>query len=228
MYSEKLQKELLKAAPHTTLNWQLYRKRKQKKLAILGIIILIVGGIWWYFHSQKVKAQAALVHTVVANETIPKGALITEDFLKMKTYEAHALPDGFKTDIMNIKGTHAVQEIPANSILTDSHVKRLVTNDSLALELDPDTVALTINEDWLESKFPKISKGDRVSVLVSNPKRDIEDTVFVVKHADVIDVAGNIKGISGNYITLKVTEEQSRNLLYARAHDLIFVTVLSQ
>lgn len=221
-----LTKEMLKAAPHTTLNWELYRKKRQKKRIIIATIFVIIGGIWSYFHIQKVQAESQLIHTVVATEQITQGQKITEENLKMKTYEAHELPEGFQTNITDVTGLFATQDIPQNSVLTETHVKNFVTEDSLALELDPETVALSINESWLESAFPKISKGDRVNVLVSNPQRGIEDTVFLTKNTEVIDVVTSKS--SNSHIAVKVTEEEAKNMLFARSQELLFIVTLSQ
>ena len=223
-----LQKELKKAAPRTTLNWDMHLKKRRKKTIAMVVIIALISGIWTYLHFKKVKAEASLIHTVVAHETIPKGTKITEDNLSMKTFSMHQLPENFQTNIMDIAGSYAIQDIPSNSIITDAHTKKIIHSDSLALELDREHIAFTINGSWLESTLPKIIKGDTVAILVSNPDRTIEDTTFVVQGAEVIDVIRDIKSASSSYVTLEITEEESRNLLFARSHKLLFSIVLTQ
>ena len=98
----------------------------------------------------------------------------------------------------------------------------------MAVELGEDEVALTIDASWLESKFPQVTKGDRVSILVSNPQRDIDDTIFLVRAAEVIDYVQGGKNTSSNYVTLKVTEEESRDILYAKAKEQLLTIVLTQ
>ena len=89
-------------------------------------------------------------------------------------------------------------------------------------------MAFTIDGMWLESKIPQLTKGDHISVLVSNPKRGIDDTVFVVESTEIIDFIRGDKSSSSNYITIKVTADESRNLLYAKSQNLVIAIVLTQ
>jgi|GEM_PF-6778318 len=228
MSLEKLQKELQKAAPHTTLNWEMHIKKRRKKAIIIIIILSSIAGLFVYSHAKKVEAESKLIHTVVAHEKISKGTQITEDHLSMKTYAMYQLPDNFHTEISELIGAYAVQEIPKNAIITDSDTKKTISSESLALELDDTLIAFTINGNWLESTLPKITKGDSVGVLVSNPEREIEDTFFMIQRAEVIDVVRNLKSASSSYVTLEISEEESRNLLFARSHKFLFSIVLTQ
>ena len=228
MTHEKLQKELIKAAPHTTLNWEMHLKRRRRKLIIIAVIILLLFGLWSYFRAKRLKAEAALIHVVVSAESIQKGNELKESDLSINTFAASQLPDSYVTEVEDIVGMYAVQEIPGNSIITDAHIKKIVHSDSLALKLENGQVAFTINGNWLESTLPKLTIGDTVSVLVSNPDASIEDTVYIIKQAEVIDVNRDIKSASSSFVTLEITEEDSRNLLYAKSHKLLFSIALTQ
>ncbi len=223
-----LQKELRKAAPRTTLSWELYLKKRRLKILAVVLILIILLGLISYFKIKKNNAAKELTAAVIATETIEKGTQITGDNIEIRSFERASLPEGFKADFTEVIDLYATQEIPKNGIISESDLRKVVSSDSLALNLDEEEVAFTIDGNWLESRLPKLSKGDSVNVLVSNPYRSIDDTVFLVEKAEVIDLSLDPKSTSSSFVTIKISPEESRNLLYARSHELLFSIVLTQ
>ena len=228
MEYKEFQKQLKNASPKTTLSWKLYQKKRFKKRIIIGSIIAVFALIWILLYNAKADHEKALTHAIVTTDEIAKGTQIEKKHLAQGRFAYQQLPNGYFSTNDELIGLFAVQTIPANAIITAEDVKIFIQNDSMAVELGEDEVALTIDASWLESKFPQVTKGDRVSILVSNPQRDIDDTIFLVRAAEVIDYVQGGKNTSSNYVTLKVTEEESRDILYAKAKEQLLTIVLTQ
>lgn len=229
MEYKEFQKLLKNAAPKTTLSWAEWQKRRFKKRIIIGCLVAVFALIWFLLYSAQADKEQALTRAIVTTGKIAKGAQIEEKDLVDGRFANQQLPDGYFATKDELIGLFAVQSLPENAIITTEDVKVFLQNDSMAVELGPNEVAFTIDASWLEGKFPKITKGDHINILVSNPQRDIEDTLFLVNGAEVIDyVQEQGRSTSANYITVKLTEEDSRNVLYALAKEQMLVVVLTQ
>lgn len=226
-YTE-FQKQLKKASPRTTLSWELYQKRRRKKRIVLGILVAVFALIWFLLYNARADHEQALTRAIVTADEITKGTQIEKKHLTEGRFAYQQLPSGYFDSVDNLIGLFAVQNMPANAIITDEDVKIFIQNDSMAVELGENEVAFTIDASWLEGKFPKITKGDRINILVSNPQRSIEDTIFLINSAEVIDYVQDGRSTSANYVTVKVTEEESRNILYAKAKEQLLIIVLTQ
>ncbi len=228
MEYKEFQKQLKNASPKTTLSWELYKKKRFKKRIIIGSVIAVFALIWMLLYNAKADQEKALTHVIVATDEISKGTQIEKKHLTQGKFARQQLPSGYFSTNEELIGLFAVQTIPANAIITAEDVKIFIQNDSMAVELGENEVALTIDASWLESKFPQVTKGDRVSILISNPQRGIDDTLFLVSAAEVIDYVQDGKNTSSNYLTLKVTEDESRDILYAKAKEQLITVVLTQ
>lgn len=228
MEYKEFQKQLKNAAPKTTLSWELYQKRRNKKRVIFGSIAAVFVLIWLILYNIRADHERALVRAIVATDEIAKGTQIEEKHIVEGRFANQQLPNGYFATQDELIGLFAVQAVPKNAIITAEDVKMFIQNDSMAVELSSDEVAFTIDASWLESKFPQVTKGDRVSILVSNPQRDIDDTIFLINSAEVIDYVQDGKNASANYITIKVTAEEGRDILYAKAKEQLLTVVLTQ
>lgn len=228
MEYKEFQKQLKNAAPKTTLSWALYQKRRFKKRVIFGSVAAALLVLWLILYNVRAAREHALTLGIVAKDEIARGVQIEEKHLDEGRFAYQQLPNGYFASEDELLGLFAVQTIPKNAIITTEDVKVFIQNDSMAVELSSDEVAFTIDASWLESKFPQVTKGDRVSILVSNPQRDIDDTIFLINSAEVIDYVQDGKNASANYITIKVTAEEGRDILYAKAKEQLLTVVLTQ
>ncbi|MDP4008601.1 MAG: hypothetical protein Q8P68_05425 [Candidatus Peregrinibacteria bacterium] len=228
MEYKELQKKLKAAAPKTTLSWEQYFKKRKKKRKIILLITLVIFFIWLIIHNAKTEYNAELISVIVSNNELAKASQIIDSNLATDEFTRDQLPSDYYTNKDELIGLYAIQTIPGHAIITPEDVKRFIKADSMAIELNENEVAFTIDGKWLESKLPQLIKGDRLSVLVSNPKRGIDDTVFIVESVEVIDFVRDERNSSSNYITIKVTSDESRNLLYAKSQSLAITIVLTQ
>lgn len=228
MEYKEFQKQLKNAAPRTTLSWELHQKRRFKRRIIIGCLAGVFALVWFLLYSARADREQALTPAITATGEIAKGTQIEEKHLTEGRFAYQQLPEGYFGTDEDLIGLFAIQTISANAIVTEQDVKTFIQNDSMAVELDENELAFTIDGSWLEGKFPKITKGDRINILVSNPQRSIEDTIFLVNSAEVIDFVQDGRSASANYITVKVTEEESRDILYAIAKEQLLVVVLTQ
>jgi len=112
---------------------------------------------------------------VVAKEPLHLGDKIELIHLKMMAIPQVNMPVGAIKSVEEIKGKTLLQHVAMNEILGEKDVSTAVSEQSVTARFKKD-FAFTIGEDWLVAKLPDLTTGNKLDVLVTNPKVKSEAT----------------------------------------------------
>jgi pilus assembly protein CpaB len=205
---------------------------------ILAVILALVAGgltIRWLasFRGQAGPAKPApvtrKVEALVASRPIPKGARLDAGMVRLKGFEADAVPTGALRETADAVGRITAREISQDDPITpDKLLPKGATGGGLEAAVEPGKRALTVKGTKIMGSGGHIAPGSRVDVLVtySQPgKTDAKINKIILENVLVLTAGAELEARVGkdgreelantDFFTLMVTPEEAERLALA-------------
>ena len=212
------QKNTLDPLPKISTPYDTALKRQQKTWFISIVLgLLMVGFYSWFYVQHRVNSQDLVPVMVAINDLQAPALLVKDNFKEVMMPKALVPVRTFKeTNMPDLVDQTIQQNLVAYQVLLPHHLQADLNPDSISAAFDTDFV-LSVGEDWFVSKFPNLKAQDRIDILVSNPRSNLDATTTLVRNLKVIEISK----LSGKkHLTLNTTEEEARGLLFARSLKL--------
>ncbi len=73
--------------------------------------------------------------------------------------------------------------------------------------------AFSIDESWMASRLPEIKKNDKIDVVISNPKKEITETITVAQQVKVIDI--QVGKDKKKTLIVNITKDEASAILFS-------------
>lgn len=160
---------------------------------------------------ELAKLQAETVPVVIAKQEIKSGAAIEAEAVEVADVPRTFAPAEAIGDLESVVGKTASGNIPANGQITASSVAGAQGASTLALALEPGTVAASVSVDAQTGVAGLLRQGDRVDVLAEG--------AAVVENVRVLALDASLAQSEGEYatVTVELTVEQAGSIQNAQA-----------
>lgn len=217
----------MKKITHWFQSWRLFRRerlpvvatsyhqalKKTQQQYFWALVLVILGIAYYSYHYTQQQALAErLVPVVVATTNLAPGQSLEEGDLKLTKLPQAQMPAGSFEATKDLIGQTLIQQVAANEAIVLVDVSETQNPDSITAQFS-NGHAFALGEDWLVSKLPALGAGDRVDVLVTNPKATENLSITAASNLQVIAVQSSN---GRKNLILKVTAEQAQALLSAR------------
>ncbi|KHK02264.1 Flp pilus assembly protein CpaB [Desulfovibrio sp. TomC] len=213
-------------------------KSKAVPHMILAVILALVAGVLtirWLgsmrtAQTNQVKVAAPKSDVLVAARAIPKGARLDAAMVKVKPYEAEAVPQGALRDPAEAYGRISARDIsPDDPITPDKLMPKGAVSGGLDASVEPGKRAFTVKGSKLMGAGGLITPGCRVDVLVtySQPgaKNDEKVNKTILENVPLLTTGteretkigkdGREELANTDFFTLMVTPEEAERLALA-------------
>ncbi len=204
---------------------------------ILAVILALLAGVLtirWLGSMRagpqvKPKAEVRKVDVVVAARPIPKGARLDAAMVRLKPYEAEAVPMGAMLALAEAEGRVSSRDISQDDPITpDKLLSKGAARAGLDLSVEPGKRALTVKGTKIMGTGGLITPGSRVDVLVTYNipgKNDEKTTKVILENIPVLTTGTEMETRVGkdgreelantDFFTLMVTPEEAERLALA-------------
>ncbi|EFL50238.1 Flp pilus assembly protein CpaB [Solidesulfovibrio fructosivorans JJ]] len=205
---------------------------------ILAVILAVAAGVLtirWLGsvrgpgQAQRPKVEAKKVDVLVAARAIPKGARLDAAMLRLKPYEAEAVPGGALRAVAEAEGRVAARDISKDDPITpDKLMAKGVTRGGLDAAVAPGKRAVTVKGTKVMGSGGLVTPGSRVDVVVtySRPgKQEEKVSKVILENIPVLATGteleprigkdGREELASTDSFTLMVTPEEAERLALA-------------
>lgn len=144
---------------------------------ILAVVLALVAGILtirWLVsqrgpvEGQKVQVEVKKVEVVVAARPIPKGARLDAAMVRLKPYDADAVPLGAERILAEVEGRITARDISQDDPITgDKLLPKGTTAAGLANSVEPGKRAVTVKGSKVLGSGGLITPGSRVDVVAT-------------------------------------------------------------
>jgi Flp pilus assembly protein CpaB len=208
----------------TTPTWHSSARRRAPFYVLAAILLAAIAGLLTYNYLQAVRATAVPTGAaLVASQDIRPGTRLSEDMLEVRHVPEAVLPSGYLTSISQSAGRVALVPIAAGEVILDGKVSG-GPGEGLSSRLPDGRWAMTLPAGWLVSPMPEIAVGDRIELLAYQAGSPIEDAAVIVSGIEILQVPG--AGESPDRLTLAVTMEEAKAVLYARSNGFALMPLL--
>jgi pilus assembly protein CpaB len=213
-------------------------KSKAVPHMILAVILALVAGgltIRWLGSMRAPQPGQAKVATpktdvLVAARAIPKGARLDAAMVKLKPYEAEAVPQGAIREAAEAYGRITARDIsPDDPITPDKLMPKGAVSGGLDASVEPGKRAFTIKGSKLMGAGGLITPGCRVDVLVTytqpGTKNDEKINKIILENVPLLTTGteretkigkdGREELANTDFFTLMVTPEEAERLALA-------------
>lgn len=212
--------------PKTTLEWHTAFRRQRSTAFIIALLLAAVA----FFISltiQQEKHEAFQPQSVfVTNTHLSSSHVITESDIRIAEIPFAYLPENIVTSKEDIIGQYLRHDLSAGEIITNHALKNIVSENALVAQLEENKIALSITEEWFASPFPKLEKNNAVTIMSAHEDRGFESTHPIVSHITVLDIDQNKGARANTQLTLAVTQEEARQLLFAHTEKRKLILLL--
>ncbi len=191
----------------------------QNRRFFISFLILLGTSLFYSYHSAKQKIVAnELVEVWVVKETLLPPVEIEAKNLEAKYFPKKNLPIEFYESKENLVGKILIAKVVENQILLPHYFSESVDENSISTRFGS-RFALTMDEDWFEAKLPELAKNDLIDILITNPKRNISETVLIARNLPIIEIQIDSKN-NKKTLVVNTSEEAARAILFVRGAHL--------
>lgn len=143
-------------------------KRTRILALLLAVVVMIMMAIILLpKDTEKAQTEEPKKAVLVARQTIPAYAEITEDMLELVEYPESAVAPNAVTDLESAVGCRSLVEISAKEVLMSNHLlKQEDIAGGLALLLDDGMRAMSVRVDNVTGVSNLLKVGNKVDVIV--------------------------------------------------------------
>lgn len=210
----------------------------QKKVLIFAVLmgLLTVVGLSYYINnnSNAQKVEIPYSKIVVAANAIPANVKITSNMVIMKSVPTESVHPEAITSLDKIIGKITKSEIVSGEQVLSSRIVVDVENATLAYRVPQNMRAISIPNTEVTGVAGHINAGDKIDILVTYDKKDINPVTTTYTQLQNIEVAAvgsdivstDDKGkVMPTSITVFVKPAQAEVLAYAVSNGSIFLTL---
>jgi pilus assembly protein CpaB len=208
----------------TTPTWHSSARRRAPFYVLAAILLAAIAGLLTYNYLQDVRATAVPTGgALVASQDIRPGTRLSEDMLEVRDVPEAVLPSGYLTSVSQAVDRVALVPIAAGEVILEGKVSG-GPGEGLSSRLPDGRWAMTLPAGWLVSPIPELSVGDRIELLAYQAGSPIEDAAVIVSGIEILQIPG--EGENPDRLTLAVTMEEAKAVLYARSNGFALMALL--
>lgn len=168
------------------------------------------------------KLQAETVPVVIAKQELGSGTTIAADAVELVNVPRTYAPTNALSDLESVVGKTTSTNIPANGQLTASSVAGTPGASTLALALEPGTVAASISVDAQTGVAGLLRQGDYIDILAEGAP--------IVENARVLALDASLSPTEGEYatVTVELTVEQAGTVQNAQVDSDVRLVLHSE
>lgn len=214
----KKEAENIDALPATSVPWVLPEKTGKKKLVYLIFACFALGlSLLLTLPALLGEQKEDGIFVYVASTDLAVSHTFSDESITNVFFPKRLLPEGtlpLKKDILGNKLANPLQK--GEIVTIHDLVAGKIDPNSLKGKLQDGSVAFVFPESWTEAPLVNFEKGDFIDIIASYSKTDIRKTVNIVGQVEVLDVQEKT-GAYGKVLVLKLSNDQARNILFARS-----------
>lgn len=183
----------------------------------LTALLLAAIAFWlmWQW-GGRIKFQGEAVMAVVAKKDLEAPVVLTKDDVVLVSLPRAVLPQtALVGNEGHVEGLTLIHPLSAGQVLTSNELLSKADPDLLGVKIPKTKFGFSLSHSWFAGSIPAVQKGDFISILASGGTK--ENTGIVAVNIPVIAVTLDKEGVSD--ILVSVSEDQSQNILQARAAD---------
>ena len=209
---KKGKKTNIPSVPIVALPYTQEIRKQRRKLEWTFVILILIASFYTYGYWKNYQTQQQLISVVIANGNLigPK-ALETSD-LRIKKIPKRYLPDVFFTEITDVANKVLIPDLVKGEILLPKHFQGKLDPESISARFE-EQFAFTLDEEWLMARLPELRTNDRIDILVSNPKSNIDQTIPIAQNIRVIEIQ---QTKTKRTLVLQMTSEQAQPIVFSR------------
>jgi hypothetical protein len=193
--------------------------KKQNRRFLFSFLLLLGTSLFYsYYATQQKIIENELINIWVAKKSLTPPIKIEKKHLEAKYFPRKNLPLDFLEAEKNILGKTLIERVVENQIFMSHHFAESIAENSISTKFQ-NLFALTMDEDWFEAKLPELVKNDVIDILITNPKRNIKETVLIAKDLSIIEVQQDPKS-NKKTLVVNTTEDSARAILFVRGAHL--------
>lgn len=203
--------------PSMTLPYNQVIKTQRRKYLLTFLLFFGFAVLYSYSLTQKKIQELKLVPAVVIQKNIIAPHQITASDITIRYFQQKNLPLGYWPKTEDLVGKFIIRDMTLNQILLPIDTTLQIDPSSISTQFT-EHFAFSLDEDWLESRFPTIKKNDHIDILIAHPRNNLPSD-FIATRVKVLSIKTNQKS-GKKRLTLNVTPTEAQNLLEARAKRL--------
>ena len=183
---------------------------------LLAVLAFVVTNIW----AESLSEKAEQVAVVVAIRDLSAPRIITNGDLTIRTFRRDSLPKTIipESNMKDVFGVTLIHPLSAGQILTTNELTGKIDPELGGFTVPKNAKGLSIPSNWLSSPFPKVKKGDTVTIAYGFSSSEKNVSGIVAQGIPILSVE---KGDSGQIVSVLVAidDKLALNLVQLRASN---------
>jgi Flp pilus assembly protein CpaB len=211
-------------APATTPNWSAGFRRRIPFYILIAIFFSLLAGVLVFSYLQNLRAQMLpSIPVVVASRELIPGTHLTDEQIGLLDVPEGIVPENALHDVNQALGREVAIPLAARQVILSTDLVG-ASGTGLSAKLPDGRWALVLPISWLASPAPASSPGDHFDLLAYQQGRPSDEAGVIV--SDVAMLEGDGELAQFNQLTLIVTLDQAKAILYARANGFSLLLLL--
>ena len=203
-----------------SFGWDLFQVSLSVLLAVLAFI---VTNIW----AQTLSEKAEQIGVIVASRDLAAPKILNANDITIQTFRKDSLPKSVipESKLRELMGVTLVHTLSQGEMLTTNSVAGKVDPDLGGFYVPRNAKGFSIPASWLTTPFPKVKKGDTVTIAYGFSKEEKSTSGIVAQGVPVVSVE---KGDGGQIISvlLVLDDKLALNLVQLRASNYQLAVVV--
>lgn len=196
-----------------SFGWDLFQVFASVLLAVLAFL---VTNIW----AESLSEKAEQVAVVVATKDLSAPRIVTAGDLAIRTFRRDSLPKTAipESNMKDVFGVTLIHPLSGGQILTTNELAGKVDPELGGFSVPKNAKGLSIPSNWLSSPFPKVKRGDTVTIAYGFSSSEKNASGIVAQGVPVLSVE---KGDSGQIVSILVAidDKLALSLVQLRASN---------
>ncbi len=211
-YFENLRKQKKHPLPYVTLPYNQEIKKIQNRWFFSFLIIFGFAIFYTYQYSQFQVEQNTLIDVVTAKKELVSPMILSESDLMIQEFSKKNIPESYFSKKEDLIGKPLVQNVISKQIILLNDININSNPDSISSKFT-ELFAFSIDESWMASRLPEIKKNDKIDVVISNPKKEITETITVAQQVKVIDI--QVGKDKKKTLIVNITKDEASAILFS-------------
>ncbi len=212
-YFKNLRKQKEYPLPYVTLPYNQEIKKVQNKWFFTFLIIFGFAIFSTYQYSKFQVEENSLVDVVVAKKELISPMILSKNDLIIQKFSKKNIPEIYFQKKEDLVGKPLIQNIVSNQIILPNDINIKSNPNSISSKFT-ELFAFSIDESWLISRLPEIKKNDKIDIVISNPKKEITETITVAQQVNVIDI--QIEKNKKKTLIVNITKAEASAILFSQ------------
>lgn len=208
----------------TSPSWSGGFRRRIPFYILLAILLSLVSAVLTFLYLDQIRSHSLpTLAAVVARRDIPPGTLITADDIALREVPPGIVPANSMLEIERTLGRITLSAMHENEVILLSDLAG-GEKSGLSNRLPDGRWAMILPAAWLVSPVPAVVEGDTLDLMAYLAGQSREQLGMVVSAVELIAFTGSTE--RPEYLTLAVSQEQAKAILYARANGFSLLVLL--